>query len=404
MQSTPRSFCRALSILCAALAFMSCRDITPPRTPTPPANVSSTIAVAQLMANYVALGTSNSEGVQSAGIFAAAQKAAWPAQLAKRAGVPFSVPLIQDPGCGPPLFSPLATNMVLVGAFGGDLVTAVMKVCAPLATGVVLPASNLAVSGAKAKDALHQTIENTTDPRKVELLKRILLPGQTQVTAMRSKRPTFVSVELAANEVLRASSGRFSAATPYAQWQPVYDSILTEVKNTGAAAVLVGNPTNAANFPSIRKSREFFNQWAYLATLGISVSWNCYYSSNYLFIPGYILTLLSKPPTTATCADVPGTEDYVITPSDMNAINSLMAQMNAHIQAKATENGWAYFALSAVYDLPKPSLNMYNVLFSSTPFGPNISLDGVHPSAQGQALLAAAAAKAINEKYGTAIP
>ena len=81
-----------------------------------------------------------------------------------------------------------------------------------------------------------------------------------------------------------------------------------------------------------------------------------------------------------------------------------MAQINAHIQAKANENGYAYFALSALYDLPKPGLNLYNVLFSNTPFGANISLDGVHPSAQGQTILANAAVQAIDNRYGLAIP
>jgi hypothetical protein len=358
------------------------------------------------MARYVALGTSNSQGVQSAGISAATQRAAWPAQLANKAGVPFDIPLIEDPGCSPPLLPPLAADLVLVAAFGPDLVTAVMTTCAPLQSGVTLPASNLAISGANAFDALHSTIETETlvSPRKGVLYSRVLLPGETQVTSMISKQPTFVSVELAANEVLPASTGRFSATTPYSSWQPVYDSILTAVQSTGAGAVLVGLPNNAATFPSIRRSREFFNQWPYLLTLGISVSLNCYFSSNYLFIPGYVLTLLSKAPTTATCADVPGTADYVITPSDMNAINALMAQMNTHIQAKANENGWAYFTLDAVYGLPKPSFSMYDVLFSNNPFGPNISLDGVHPSAQGQAILASAAAQAINAKYVVAIP
>ena len=116
------------------------------------------------------------------------------------------------------------------------------------------------------------------------------------------------------------------------------------------------------------------------------------------------LKLLSKVPTTASCADVPGAADYVLTPGDMSAINARMSQINAHIQAKASERGYAYFALSALYDLPKPALNMYNVLFSNTPFGANISLDGVHPSAQGQAILAAAAAQAVNARYGLSIP
>jgi lysophospholipase L1-like esterase len=117
-----------------------------------------------------------------------------------------------------------------------------------------------------------------------------------------------------------------------------------------------------------------------------------------------VLTLLSRAPTTATCADVPGAVDHVLTSGDISAFNARMAQINAHIRAKATEHGYAYFALSALYDLPKPSFNMYNVLFSKTPFGANISLDGVHPSAQGQAILAAAAVQAINARYGLAIP
>jgi hypothetical protein len=405
-----RSVARTLCIAGAASALASCSDITPPPSGSsrsvPLAKHTYAVTAPELMANFVAIGTSNSQGVQSAGVFASAQRAAWPAQLANRAGVPFAVPVLESPGCGPPLLPPLAADLVLVGAFGKDLVSAVMTTCSPLQSGVTLPASNLAISGANAWDALHQTVESATagSARVGALYSRVLLPGQTQVTAMVSKAPTFVSVELTANEVLPASTGRFSAATPYATWQPVYDSILDAVKTTGAGAVLIGLPNNAANFPSIRRAREFFNQWPYLLSLGISMSINCYFSSNYLFIPGYVLTLLSKTPTTATCSDVPGAADYVITPSDMNAINALMAQMNTHVQAKAGENGWAYFALSALYDLPKPSLSMYNVLFSNTPFGPNISLDGVHPSAQGQAILAGAAAQAINAKYGVGIP
>lgn len=400
----PASFVRTLVPLAAAVVLASCGDPVRPEVVNYPAAPRS-ISAGTLMARYVALGTSNSQGVQSAGINASGQRAAWPAQLARRAGVPFDVPLIADPGCSPPLLAPLAADMVLVGAFGDDLVSAVMRTCAPLQSGVTLPASNLAISGAKARDALNATIESQTNPNRATLYSRVLLPGQTQVTAMQAKQPTFVSVELAANEVLPASTGRVSATTPYAEWEPVYDRILDAVKTSGAdGAVLVGVPANAANFPSVRRAREFFNQWPYLLTLGISVSWNCYWSTNHLFIPGYVLTLLSRAPTTATCADVPGAADYVLTAADITAINALMARMNAHIQAKATENGWAYFSLEALYGQPKPAFDMYKVLFSDTPFGPNISLDGVHPSAQGQGLLAAAAAQAINARYGTAIP
>jgi hypothetical protein len=401
---------RTLALLSASLIVIACADPTGPgtrRVEAPRLSVQATPQ--QLFDTYVALGTSNSQGVTSAGINAAGQRTAWPAQLAARVGVDFSLPLIQDPGCSPPLLAPLATNMVLIAGFaalGEDLVSAVMNTCMPLVTGITPPTNNVAISGAKARDALHTTpeLESAHNPRAGELYRRVLGPGQTQVTAMLAQRPTFVSVELAANEVLPVTTGRVSAMTPYAEWVSDYDQIIEAVRSTGAGAVLVGLPNNAASFPSIRRAREFFNEWPDLLALGISMSFNCYFSSNYVFVPGYVLTLISRSPTTATCKDVPGQVDYVLTSSDVNAINARMAQMNAHIEAKANENGYAFFKLGALYDLPKGSLNLYDVLFSKNPFGPNISLDGVHPSAQGQTILANAAVQAINARYGVAIP
>lgn len=397
---------RFLSLFAASLV-VGCGDLvspTPSRTATERPSFDATPTAQSIFERYVALGTSNSMGVQSAGISAPGQRTAWPAQLAALVGAPFALPLVQNPGCGPPLLPPLAADAVLVGAFGNNLVTAVMTTCAPLEAGVTLPANNVAISGADVHDALYSTIESQgTTTRTGVLYSRVLLPGQTQVAAMIAERPTFVSVELAANDVLPASTGRTSAMTPYADWERDYDQVLAAVHGTGARAVLVGLPSNAANFPSIRRARELFNEWPSLLALGVSVSLNCYFSSNYIFVPGYLLTLLSKTPTTATCADTPGAADYVLTASDMSAINSRMAQMNAHMQTKAAENGYAYFSLGAVYDLGKPRFSVSELLVSNTPFGANISLDGVHPSSQGQALLAAAAARVISATYGVSI-
>jgi hypothetical protein len=388
-----------------AFVLAACADpVQPPPSTQPRLTIQPTAQ--EIFARFVALGTSNSMGVQSAGIFAAGQQAAWPAKLAARVGVPFSLPLVQDPGCGPPLLPPLATDLVLVGAFGNDLVTTVMTTCSPLRTGITLPTNSVAISGANVHDAVYSTVESRMafSTRIGTLYSRVLPPGQTQLTAMLAQHPTFVSVELAANDVLPASTGRISAMTPFADWQRDFDQVLAAIKSTGARAVLVGLPNSAANFPSVRKAREFFNEWPDLLALGISVSINCYFSSNYLFVPGYLLTLIQKAPTTATCSDVPGAVDYVLTSSDVSAINARMAQMNAYMQTRATENAWAYFALSAVYDLPKPAFDISSVVFSNQPFGANMSLDGVHPSSQGQAILANAAVQAINAKYGLAIP
>ena len=379
-------------LLCAIAA---CSD---PDAPAPASNA------AELFDRFVALGTSNSMGVQSAGIFGAGQRAAWPAQLASRVRVSFSMPLVQDPGCGPPLSPPLAKDLAVVGALGGGFVSAVSGTCAPLERGITLPTNNVAISGADVHDALVATPESKGDARTAKLYSRVLAAGQTQVTAMLAQKPTFVSVELAANDVLPASTGRVSAMTPYANWERDYDAVLAAVKSTGAGAVLVGLPNDAAAFPSIRPARDFAAESAALVGLGIRVTADCAQSTNSLFIPGYVLTLAARVPATATCADVAGAADYVLTTEDIAAINAQMARMNAHIKAKAAEYGYAYFSLDAVYALPKPAFSVSGLLFSNSPFGTNISLDGVHPSAQGQGLLAVAAAQAISAKYGVAIP
>ncbi len=405
---------RVLPALATVLAAVACTDPAGPRATS--ANGPSPVRAAALtardvFARYVALGTSNSQGAQSGGVSAATQRAAWPAQLAARVGASFTLPLVQEPGCTPPLRPPLAADAALLAAFavfgaGNDLITAVSGTCAPLQPGLVPPTNSVAISGADVHDALTLTPELATQrsARVGALYGRVLAPGQTQVTAMLAQRPTFVSVELAANDVLPASTGRIAAMTPYETWRADYDQVLAAVQETGARAVLVGLPTDARRFPSIRTSKEFASQWAYLLGLGITVSASCFLGTNHLFLPGYLLTLIQRAPTTATCADVPGAADHVLTAADMTAINARMAQINTYVQQRAQQGGYAYFALSTLYDLPKPKLDLYSVLFSNAPFGANMSLDGVHPSAQGQALLAAAAAQAIAAKYGVAIP
>jgi hypothetical protein len=309
------------------------------------------------------------------------------------------------------LLTPLVLDAALSGVFralggNGDIVAALGGVCAPLQPGVVLPANDVAISGANVRAALYETpqIAATISAGEGAMYSRVLAPGQTQVTAMLAQLPTFVSVEMATNEILPASSGLLALVTPYAKWQPAFDSLLDAVLSTGAGAVLVGLPRSAADFPSVRTAREFFSQWPYLLGLGIQVSISCYFSPNYIFVPGYLLSLVARAPTTATCQDVPGAVDYVLTPSDMTAVNTLMAQMNVHIQVQAAARGYAYSDIAGVYDAPKIPFNMGGVLFSSQPFGPYMSIDGVHPNAAGQAILAQAAANAIAAKYHVTIP
>jgi lysophospholipase L1-like esterase len=135
-------------------------------------------------------------------------------------------------------------------------------------------------------------------------------------------------------------------------------------------------------------------------------------AGNLVFAPVKLPTLAAmaaatKAPQFWDCGDVPGTQDYTLTPSDRATVNALLAQMNAHIEQQAEARGWAHFRLGALFEAPGVRVP-YNALQQFTspdqPYGPFISLDGYHPSAAGQTLLAQAAARALNDRYGMKIP
>ena len=79
---------------------------------------------------------------------------------------------------------------------------------------------------------------------------------------------------------------------------------------------------------------------------------------------------------------------------------------HAVIQDEAQTRGFAYFPLGALYEgaVTKPAFNAITVMTTAQPYGPYISLDGIHPSAEGARVIADAAAMALNATYKLGIP
>ena len=68
-----------LALVGAAVTLTSCGEIVQPRGMLPASPALNIVSAPSLMARFMSLGTSNSQGVHSAGINAAGQQAAWPA-------------------------------------------------------------------------------------------------------------------------------------------------------------------------------------------------------------------------------------------------------------------------------------------------------------------------------------
>lgn len=395
--------------LSAALIAAGCSDASRPTAPvelTPAAGPSADIFPGG-GERYVALGTSISMGWASNGVWAGSQALAWPAQLSFGVGHPISLPLIQSPGCTSPLIAPLGAGVRLSGESAAGSI-----VCAPNAPGVALPTQNVSLATAIAADALQTRPEDVSST--YPWYGRVLPPGTTQLTAALAQQPTLVSIEFGGNEVLNATSGLVApgvTVVPLPFFIAPYDALLDAIGSLHPKAVLVGLPTDARNFPALRRGDEIWADRAEFAALHVDVSNDCAASPNYINVSIKSLNLVFTAAFTSThglpnpvfsCADIPGTQDLVLTPADMAFMNDLLAQMTAQIKQQASARGYAYFSLGALYDRPDMKLSRYSVILQLTsplPYGQWVSLDGVHPNGAGHAILAVAASRAINSRY-----
>jgi GDSL-like Lipase/Acylhydrolase family len=365
-------------------------------------------------------------GVQSDGVVYFSQQHNWTKLLTHQAFAQFRQPLVGAPGCFSPLIAPLQLSRRLSGisAAANQTTSALDTACTTLGA-VTLPANDVAIDGANTYDALYVTPETAS----VEGVKRrrqyrlVLPPKTSQVTAMMQQNPTLVSVELGANEALGAASGLLfpkagyrgaaSAGTfvPNAVWQPVYDALIDSVKKTGAKVLLVGVPkTNG--FVSLRTGDELYTDRAAFLNFGVIIAADCQGSTNSIFVPIKVLNAVGAAQATGSaqtisCTDTPGAQDNILTPADVQLIDGVISGMNSHIQSVAQANGWAYVDLSTLWAqwvARRGAFSLVSMLGCVRPYGQYVSLDGVHPNAQGYQEMANAAADALNATYGFAIP
>jgi hypothetical protein len=102
----------------------------------------------------------------------------------------------------------------------------------------------------------------------------------------------------------------------------------------------------------------------------------------------------------------PMPDKYVLLPSEVAEINVANNAYNATIQALATQYNLGFVDTKAILTQVNTTGVTYGnyTLTSQFVFGGAFSMDGVHPSARGYALLANEFSKVINAKYGSNLP
>ena len=396
-----------------------------------------------MFASYGAIGTSISAGIQSGGINDSTQKEAFPYQLALamglQPGVNWFYPALRLPGCPAPFTNPLTGQRV-----GGASATG----CALRDPASSRPAvHNTGIPFLRAQQATDVTVVPfPTDTLKLE---QFITGGVAPVTAVRDARPTFVTVEVGANDVLHAATqGNPGLLTPIATFTTAIGAIADSLDALDPhPEVAISNVPNVTTIPFLTRASVMFCLKTGLcpgvpATLPFSaptfiIDASCAPAAaggtgdTYL-VAFPTLGAMASSVAAGRSAKLDCVRDSALVgtaasplvpvapagpttnPTELTAITTRVTEVNQAIATLATARGYTLVdinaALAAIPGCTAPGQancippipNLANPT-AGVLFGTLFSLDGVHPTRAGHRLLAQAFAGAINAAYGTSI-
>jgi hypothetical protein len=425
---------RSSRIALAALALAlvpGCRDFVSNQTFSPP-------AAGPEFSNYVALGTSISAGFESGGINDSTQREAFPYLLARTMGLTPGVnwfyPSFTMPGCTPPYANPLTKTYV-----NGATATT---------CNVVNPAyarpyqNNLGVPSIRVAQVLN--IQDLSFPATDVLLAVQFITGsRNPIDIVKAAHPTFVTLEIGANDVLGAAThGDSTLLTPLATLQAKWSAMADTIQATGAK-VAVANVPNVTVIPHFSAGVILYclhnggptcPAAAGLppATLPYSlasfvVNANCALSAvggvgdsmlvAFPAVAGITGALSGGGAATLDCSSPAGAKinigagfvvaGAVLTKATVKAIATEVVAVDSFIHLQANARGWAYVDFNGLLAANSALIPKFPNFHPTTPptvdFGALFSLDGVHPTAAGHKAVADAFVAAINAKYCTSL-
>ncbi|MEP6549691.1 MAG: SGNH/GDSL hydrolase family protein [Gemmatimonadales bacterium] len=397
-----------VAALSAVVALAACSDKKELLGPSTPVG-------GEIFKSYVAMGNSITAGYQSGGINDSTQRQSYARLLAIQMGTQYHYAALAMPGCPAPINN-FNTQARPTGA----------PPCAlRIGSSVTDILNNVAVPGASSYDP---TSVNGTPFSNA--LTTFILGGKTQVQRALDARPTFVSIGIVGNDYLSfaVQDGRtasLAGITPVATFTANYDATLAQLiaGAPGVKGVILGNvlPTNVPIvFAASAMSNAAFKA-GFDAQAGTTTTLDASCLAGGAGANSLINTFLAHqiragahPPIVAC---VPGGASgglpapigdiLILDPAEQTTINTIVSGYNTYLQAKANSSNFAYYDPNTILTSLKATGTLIratpNYGSSTAPFGPGMSLDGVHPALPVHREIANALIPVINTKYGTTL-
>jgi len=384
-------------------------DSSPDVNNTPSSTVKMTAAEQEeFFKTYVSLGDSLTHGCQGINVEENRQYYSWPAQLARAMKTEFNQPLIEFPGIGMPNPEDAFRNGWFDTWYGtiSYFIKTMLYWYRVDRYDNQASLNNFGISGATLDDIISydgtKKITEITDSLLMSVV-GIMSPFICSVVGLNpanskpaldqalDRDPTFISIWIGNNDTIFATimgdDGKI-LMTDVDDWKKSWDILVAKIKakKSVKGVLLLNLPDNT----DIAFLQPLYNEYLTI-TDGADIP------------EGSKVPFFS---TRASCvADV-------ITPDQIRSIQERILAINKIIKETADREGWALLdtysilknEISGVY-LTKADGTLSNIkICGDYGKGGFFSLDGIHPSSTGYAIVANRAAKAINARYGTNIP
>ncbi len=354
---------------------------------------------------YVALGDSISAGYQDGGLVIDFQNESFPKLISLQLGISdFQQPLISQPGIPPVLvIRSLYPSIVIVPKPGLGV---------PLNLTLPRPYDNLAVPGANT----YNLLSTITDGGGMHDL--ILRGLGTQLQQGISLKPDLLTLWIGNNDVLKAVlAGRVIEGvtlTSFSNFQSYYTQIISALKANTSAKIVISNIPDVTSIPYVTALPIYLVDP--LTRKPVIVGGNLVYliGPKGALSPGDYITLPASTylaqgigiPKSAGGTGLPLPDEVVLDKDEVSAIKARTQQFNEFLKSIASSNSIPMVDINSLLNKASKEGIVVGGVKLTTAFltGGLFSLDGVHPSSLGHAIVANEFIKLINQTYEYEIP
>ncbi len=398
----------SITLLATALSLTGCSSgSSNPLAPIQAAQAKN----AGNFSNTVFLGDSLTAGYQSSSLLDTQQVHGWAPLVAKQASFPIVQPLIAYPG---------APNVLQLVSIGPPPV--ITTVCPPSGTPSVCgtttgrdnfatQVTDLAVPGALLNDVMNTVPLVNPTPGQQQLNQLVLgFPGfgfgqaLSQLGFAIQAQPTTVFLWIGNNDALIADlTGSPSSMTSVANFTSQYQALMTQLTTLTSAHLVIGNIPDVTQVPYLQPAALVLAQTSQQTHLPTSVL-----SGLLGIVPGDYVNptgLAQIPLILAQTQKGPITDAGVLSAAEVVTVQAQVTAFNQVISQQAQAANATLVDINALFKQVTSSGLTINGYTGTTAFlGGFFSLDGIHPTNTGYAVVANKFIDTMNAAFNSKIP